>query len=68
MAMEAVENVLISGEIDTLKESLTDFFLCWLESDEDIHHIDRQQRTFHFRVLMGMLSDAAEIRAAREVA
>lgn len=66
MAMEAIENVLISGEITDLQASLTDWYHQWTVSDDDPDLEERRQKYYHYQVIMGMLTEAEQIRTQRE--
>lgn len=66
MATEAIENVLISGEIADIKSSLTDFFHDWLVSDNDPDLEERRHKLFHYQVLQGILTEAQQIRDIRD--
>lgn len=68
MALEAVENVLISDELPAIRESLEDFFLEWVQCEDSREQEERIRRVFHYRVLLSLLSEVERIQAARDVA
>lgn len=66
MAMEAIENLLISGDQADIRESLKEFFFAWLVSDDDHDLETRREKLFHYIVIHGLLKEAEEIQQARE--
>lgn len=65
MALEAIEDVIISGEISEIRESLEEFFLEWVQSEDDHEQEERIRRVFHYRVLLGILMEAERIKSIR---
>lgn len=66
MAMEAIEKLLVSGELADIRESLKEFFFAWLVSDEDHNLEERREKLFHYIVIHGLLKEAEEIQQARD--
>ena len=64
-ALEAMEDVIISDDVANIKSSLTEFFYEWIQSEDDHDHFERRTKVFHYRVILGLLSQAEQMQAGR---
>lgn len=58
----AIDLVMISDEAERIKESLSDFFLEWVQSEDEADLKERRAKVFHYKVLMEMLSHVEELQ------
>lgn len=65
LALEAMEDVIIADDIANIRESLTQFFYEWIQSEDDHDIYERRNRLFHYQVILGILSSAEAIKKAR---
>ena len=65
MALEAMEDVIIADDIARIRESLEEFFLEWVQSEDDHEQQERIRRVFHYRVLLDILSEADRFQATK---